>query len=86
VGDLLHPIRVFWAGRRGSCKADGLHWSLDVCPAIPGIPNMTEIDLVPGQVAQVRIGCDAIRDLTTDERVQALKWLASEARKQRGGA
>lgn len=47
---------------------------------------MTEIDLVPGQVAQVRIGCEAIRDLTTPERVQALQWLASEARKQRGGA
>lgn len=85
MSDVPRPERVFWSGRRGSCRIDGVAWVLDACPLIPGLPFMTEIEFIPGQIAQARFGHGPWRDLDAEQRASVAAWLQAEAQRQSGG-
>lgn len=72
---MLFPTRLFWAQGRGFAQCDGVYATLTTRPAIPGLQEMTEMDYLPGMSATVREGCNARRELTSDEAAATLKWL-----------
>lgn len=67
MSDLLCPKRLYWSHTRGFAKHDGVRVELTRLPRLAGLEAATEIDYAPGSIAQVRIGCDPVRDLTPDE-------------------
>lgn len=63
-----HPTRLLWsASGSGIARHDGVEVRLRRRPELPALPGMTELDYIPGEVGEVRIGCDRKRDLTTHE-------------------
>lgn len=83
MADGLYPVRLRWHHTMGCARHDGVSVELHHAPLLPGLDCMTEIDYIPGVMAEVRIGCEAKRDMTKAEREDALKLLAqmsSEAR------
>lgn len=61
------PTRLLWYRTYGVARCDGAEVDLRVPPELPGLDGLTEIDYVPGSVATVRIGDDAIRELESRE-------------------
>ncbi len=71
VGELLHPVRLFWDHGRGFARYYDAQRPLADCP----LPGVTEMDYIPGVVAQARHGCDRLEDMTADEVRAAQAWL-----------
>lgn len=71
MSDALYPTRLRWHHTLGVARHDGVSVDLRAAPVLPGAEGLTEIDFVPTVISQVRIGCDAVRDMTTHERVAA---------------
>lgn len=76
-----YPVRLRWSQNPNDRWAvcDGVMMQLRVPPPIPGLEGLTELDFVPNIVAQVRIGCDAIRDLSAEEWRRAMVLLQTFA-------
>jgi len=55
-----------YAAGYGIARCDGVQSELRAPPAL-GIADLSEIDFIPGVVAQVRQGHNALRDMTADE-------------------
>lgn len=89
MSDALYPTRLRWHHTCGVARHDGVSVELRHAPALPGLDCMTELDFIPGVMAEVRIGCEEKRDMTNGEREHALKLLSqmsSEARDLIDGA
>lgn len=74
---MRQPIRLLWSRGRGVAEFDGMRIPLTTRPDIPGLPEMTEMDYLPGQCADVRERHDARRDLNGDEIKSVIEWLAA---------
>ncbi len=74
---MMFATRLFWSGRRGFAQCDGVRVPLTARPDIPGLPEMTEMDYLPGLCATVRDNCDARRDMAADEIVATQAWLTA---------
>lgn len=68
MSDALYPTRLRWHHTVGAARHDGVAVELRTAPRLPGLNDMTEIDYIPTVIAQVRTGCDAMRDMTAEER------------------
>jgi hypothetical protein len=84
VSDLLNPTRLYWNGMSGLAKCDEVRVTLKHPPRVPGIPQVFEIDFVPGVIAEIRErSIDEKRALRDEERDACIKHLyrmASAAR------
>ena len=71
----LYQTRLYWDGRRGVAKADGVSVDLHAAPEVLGRP--VEIDFAPeARVAEMRPRhCDPRRDMTPDEAAAVIAWL-----------
>lgn len=81
--DTMYPTRLRWYHILGVARHDGVSVDLRTAPVLPGVDGMTELDFIPLVVSEIRIGCAAVRDMTTHERVAAqalLLRMAGEAR------
>jgi hypothetical protein len=74
---MMSATRLFWSGRRGFAQCDGVRVPLTTRPDIPGLPEMTEMDYLPGMCATVRDNCDARRDLKDYEILATQAWLSA---------
>jgi hypothetical protein len=75
VSDGLYPTRLRWHHTTGVARHDGVSVELVAAPMLAGMDCMTEIDYVPHVIAQVRIGCNAVRDMTAQERIDVMEML-----------
>lgn len=73
------PTRLTWGPHGGHVAHDGFRMDLRKLPGIAGLHDATEIDYVRGVVADVRIGCDARRDLSAQEQAAIRTWLDTVA-------
>jgi hypothetical protein len=67
----------------GCARHDGVSVELRRAPVIEGLECMTEMDFIPGVMAEIRIGCEAKRDMLVDEKARVMALLiqmSSEAR------
>lgn len=83
-----YPERLRYAVGYGIARCDGVQSELRQAPAL-GILDLTEIDFIPGVVAQVRERQDGLRDMTSDEIAMAravLHRMSTSARDALGGA
>lgn len=79
MSDALYPTRLRWYHTLGVARHEGVSVDLRAAPVLPGAEGLTEIDYVPTVIAHIRIGCDAVRDMTTHERVAAQALLVRMA-------
>lgn len=71
-----HPTRLLWsASGTGIARHDDVEVRLRRRPELAALPGMTEIDYIPGEVGEVRIGCDRKRDLTGHEQAAVMACL-----------
>lgn len=75
MSDALYPTRLRWHHTCGIARHDDVQRVLHAAPALPGLDCMTEIDYIPQVIAQVRIGCQQVREMTQEERAAALAML-----------
>lgn len=74
MSDDIHPTRLVWDGRRGLAKHEEARVILRGPP--PALPDIAEIDYVPGIVAQIRRhSWDKVDDMRPPEIVAVLSWL-----------
>ncbi len=59
----------------GAARHDGVRTMLRQAPAIEGFECMTEMEFIPGTVAEVRIGAQQKRDMTPVEQARAMAVL-----------
>lgn len=73
----LYSVRLYWDGRKGCAKHNGVAVELRSTPlALPAVPHLREIDYAPeARVAQVRESADRWRDLSRDECLAVDAWL-----------
>ncbi len=78
----IYPVRLYWDGRQGCARANGVHVNLQGMPR--GLP-WAEVDYAPGAVASVRPhGYDARTDMTADDIVTVLRLLERMSAAARG--
>lgn len=75
MSEALYPTRFRWDRTRGIARHEGVSADFTELPELQGFEGATEADFVPGIIAAVRIGSDAIRDMTADEQKGVLKLL-----------
>ncbi len=75
MSDSLYPSRLRWHHTIGCARHDGVSVELRHAPALHGMDCMTEMDYIPTVMAQVRIGCEAVRDMTALEQSRAMELL-----------
>lgn len=80
MSDALYPTRLRWCHTAGLARCDDVQLVLREVPVLPGLAGLTEIDYAPHIVAQVRIGAEAMRDMSHDERHDAMALLQAMAR------
>jgi hypothetical protein len=68
----LYRTRLFWDGRRGIAKSEGVSVELLDAPPVAGVAHLTEIDYAPQvHVAMVRESANGWRDMTHTEILAA---------------
>lgn len=75
MSDSLYPVRLRWHHTLGCARHDGVSVELHRAPDLVGMRHMTEMDYIPHVIAQVRIGCERVRDMTSEEQADALALL-----------
>lgn len=83
MSDALYPSRLRFHHTMGVARHNGVSVELHRAPVIEGLECMTEMDYIPTVIAQVRIGCDQVREMNATERARAMGLLvkiASSAR------
>lgn len=71
--------RLLWDGHTGQAKHDGVSVELRHAPAV-GIEHLRYIEYCPGvRIFECRVGAEARRDLTAEERAACLAYLARMA-------
>lgn len=64
----LYNVRLYWDGKTGLAKIDGVVVLLQAAPALAALPRVAGIDYAPeARVEQVREYTQAWRDMTRDE-------------------
>lgn len=64
----LYNVRLFWDGKTGLAKIDGVALQLLAAPGLPGLARAAEIDYAPeARVEQVREHAAGWRDMSRDE-------------------
>jgi hypothetical protein len=78
MSEALYATRLFWNGRQGCARHNGVAVDLRTAPApLAGVHNLTEIDFAPEvRVAQIRESAGCWRDLNTEECTAVATWLA----------
>ena len=76
----LYSRRLYWDGRRGAIRADGVTVELRTAPRLSPLDRCVEIDFAPEvRVAQIRDSAEAWRDMTVDEISAANRLIDSAA-------
>lgn len=76
----LYNVRLFWDGRNGLAKIDGVAVQLLAAPRLPGLSNGAHIDYAPeARVEQVREYAQGWRDMTREEAAACQALLTSMA-------
>jgi hypothetical protein len=85
MSDALYPVRLRFDRNVGIgvARCDGVQVEITWPPAIPGLESAAEIDFIPHVIAQVRIGSERIRDMTDNEKRDALAILQAMAHQAR---
>lgn len=84
MSDSLYPSRLRWHHTLGVARHDGVSVELHHAPELHGLECMTEIDYIPTVIAQVRIGCEQVREMNATERAKAMALLVKIAESARG--
>ena len=84
MSDALYPSRLRFHHTLGCARHDGVSVELHRAPVIEGLECMTEIDYIPAVIAQVRIGCDQVREMDATDRARAMALLIKMAGSARG--
>jgi hypothetical protein len=79
VGQFLYRTRLYWHRGVGVACYDDVGVVLRHAPVIEGLEGMTEIDFIPGVMAEVRIGDEKARSMEPVERSRAMAVLISMA-------
>lgn len=79
MSDSLYPSRLRWHHTLGVARHDGVSVELHHAPELQGLECMTEIDYIPTVIAQVRIGCEQVREMNATERAKAMALLVRMA-------
>ena len=79
-----YATRLRWHHTLGVARHDGVIVDLKRAPDLPSLRHMTEMDYIPGVIAEVRIGCELRRDLSPAEQIDALALLERMAAAARG--
>lgn len=76
----LYSRRLYWDGRKGTVRADGVTVELRSAPRLTLQDHCVEIDYAPEvRVAQIRDSAEAWRDMTVDEISAANRLIDSAA-------
>lgn len=75
MSDAMFPSRIYWRHTLGIARHGGVSAELKQAPPLPGMDCMTELDYIPQVMAQVRIGCEKVRDMTAQEQADAMAYL-----------
>lgn len=73
--DECYPTRLAWRHTTGVARYDEVRTKLRKAPTIEGFECMTELEFIPGKIAEVRIGCQQKRDMTPVEQARAMAIL-----------
>lgn len=84
MSDAMYPTRLRFEHRTGCARHDGVSVELHRAPVIEGLECMTEMDYIPTVIAQVRIGCEHVREMNATERSRAMALLVRLAESARG--
>lgn len=79
MSDDLYPTRLRWHHTIGVARHDGVAVQIRRAPALDGMECMTEMDYIPTVIAQVRIGCEQVREMKDFERARAMGLLVRMA-------